>query len=408
MIKRCWRNLCLTAKNIQNKIEKMVSNQLLSSDLNCLGPFQKYQVSTIFHHPKADFIYKENCEICVHQIVSDSRKYPDFEECHRDVSFFPDYICAFTDAKVIPCTDAVITGTTILSDRYEYDKDIETFLDIGMLKSFHGQNAVLKVKKTERLPGEFIDLCYNGGGNIWHMTFDMISKFRLINSCDALKKIPLLMDERIRTNKFAKQYLNCFDPDAHKIVYLKSDRLYQVSKIYTVSLTYAFMRSGRQSEDIFFISNRFTVYARTIMLEKLQSSKTGKFFIKRGDKRLVNEDEVIRYLRSKGLKIVQPENYTFYKELGLFCNAELIVGSIGAAFTNTLYVPQNCTLICISPKERIGLVNSYATIAQKSGAKIYYCGARTVFNDGTGTPGLKFRASLKELRTIFEHLHLDS
>ncbi|MBD5532339.1 MAG: glycosyltransferase family 61 protein [Lachnospiraceae bacterium] len=404
MMKRILDTIHSVADRGIDKIEKIIANKLLISNKNCFGDLMKYKTSSIFDSPKADFIYRESTGKCIYNVVSKPRTYPDFKEERMDIACFPDYISAFNNAKVLPGTDAIIKDTAVLSDRFAYDKDASVVLGVRMLKSFDKENVVLRVKKTERLKGTYIDLCYCGGGNIWHMSYDMLSKFRLINSCDSIKNIPILMDEGIKTNRFARHYIDCFDQHKHRIIYLKSDRLYDVEKVYTVSLSYIFMRSKKQCEDMFFISNKFTVFARDIMRNKLHASKTRRFFIQRGDKRLVNEEEVASYLRNKGFEVIRPEKFSLIDELSLFYDAECVVGAIGAAFTNSLYVKNKCNLICIAPKERIGLVNSYATITKGIGAKVYYCRAETVSNDGTGTQGLKFRANMSELEKIYDYL----
>lgn len=387
-----------------NRIEKFVSDKLLISNKNCVGNFRKYKTASIFDNKKTDFIYKESNKKCVYKIITEPRTYPDFEEKRNDIECYPDYISVFSGVKVIPCSDAIIKDDTILSDRFAYDRDASVVLGAGMVMAFNRQNVILKVKETQHLKGEYIDLCYTGGKNIWHMSFDMLSKFRLINSIDAVKDVPILVDERMKINQFARNYINYFNQQKHRILYLKSDRLYDVDKIYTVSLSYLFMRSNRQSKDIFFVSNKFTIYARNIMLNKLHTSKTRKFFIQRGDGRLVNEQEVASFLRNRGFEVIQPEKFALIDELSLFYNAACIVGAIGAAFTNSLYVKNMCNLICIAPEERIGLVNSYATITQDVGARVYYCRAETVSNDGTGTSGVKFCANMSDMEKIYDYL----
>jgi len=103
-------------------------------------------------------------------------------------------------------------------------------------------------------------------------------------------------------------------------------------------------------------------------------------------------------------EVIESLKFALIDELSLFYNAACIVGAIGAAFTNSLYVKNMCNLICIAPEERIGLVNSYATITQYVGARVYYCRAETVSNDGTGTSGVKFCANMSDMEKIYDYL----
>lgn len=231
---------------------------------------------------------------------------------------------------------------------------------------------------------------------------------QLINSCDALKTIPLLMDEHIKTNKFARAYIKCFNQDKHKILYLKSDRLYHVEKVYVISGLGSFLVYEQKSATTWdvVVSKKFVSYARSVMRDKLYTIDfKKKFFIKRDDQRLINEKEVISYLRPKGFEIIQPERYSFIDELSLFYNAECIVGADGAGLANILYAPKECNVICIVSKESRCDAIANATVVQDVGTKVYYCPAKAIKNDRMA---LSFRVNITELEKVYDHIYSNS
>lgn len=389
----------------RNKIEEKISYKLLYSEKTQMGCFHKYPVANVFDYPKTDFIYRESEEKCAYKVVTKPRSAPDFMEEKEDVDYFPDYIAVLNNAEVIPCTDVVIKDGVMLSDRFEYDKQFRSTLLMPRVV-YDKKSIVLKTKRKECLKGEYINLCFAGTGNIWHITHWMISKMRLINSCDALKNVPILMDECIKTSKFARQFFACFNWDHHKIVYLNKNRLYQVERVYMTSASGVCVRL-EQNNFVSICSRKFAPYVRSVMLKKLRAtSQKRKFFIRRGDGRLVNEEEVMAYLKSKGFEVIQPEKYSFIDELSLFYNAECVVGATGAGFTNILYMQNECSVICIASEERIDNVTSLATDVQDIGVKVYYCPARAVSKDGVVLP-MKFRVSIPELEKIHDHIYPD-
>lgn len=370
------------------------------------GKYIKLSTSSVFNCHDAHYLYKEAGDKHLYEMVLNPRTISNTEESIGIIEYFPDYIVKIDDVLLLPGTDSIIKEKKILSDRFSYDNDAETVLEIEKLKAFNDNSVILCIDKVVKLKGEYINLCYSGGNNIWHMTFDMLSKFRLINMMDELDNIPLLMDEKLKDSLFAQQYISCFNKKKHDIIYLKSNKSYQVDAVYSVSLAYIFMRAKEQCNDLFFISNKFIDFTRKLMIGKLHKMEYKKLYIKRGDTRLLNEEDVCSFLKKRGFSIVQPEKFSFYDELSLFYSAECIIGSIGAAFTNLLYIKPKCNVICISPNERIGLVRSYATITRNIGASLYHCYAETISNTGSGTPGLKFNAHINELEDICNYLSI--
>ena len=61
-------------------------------------------------------------------------------------------------------------------------------------------------------------------------------------------------------------------------------------------------------------------------------------------RKLVNEDELVEFLISKGYEEIFTETFTTEEKIAIFKNAESIVGSIGGGVCNVLFSKPNCKL----------------------------------------------------------------
>ena len=69
-----------------------------------------------------------------------------------------------------------------------------------------------------------------------------------------------------------------------------------------------------------------------------------------GARALLNETVIGSLLASHGFTAVDPAKLPFAKQAGLFADAELIVGCMGAAMTNTLFAPPGCRILHLAPE----------------------------------------------------------
>ena len=73
-----------------------------------------------------------------------------------------------------------------------------------------------------------------------------------------------------------------------------------------------------------------------------------KIYLKRGnavERRILNEDALIIYLSSQGFEIIEPDKLSILEQAALLSETSIVVSAHGAALTNLLFAPQNCTVI---------------------------------------------------------------
>lgn len=64
---------------------------------------------------------------------------------------------------------------------------------------------------------------------------------------------------------------------------------------------------------------------------------------------LSNHDEIIDLVQQRGFTIVDPAALTFAEQVRLFSSAQVIIGQMGAAMTNTMFSRPSTTLIYLAP-----------------------------------------------------------
>ena len=88
---------------------------------------------------------------------------------------------------------------------------------------------------------------------------------------------------------------------------------------------------------------------------KKSTNNFKKVFIDRSDSKLkhcklINNNEIKRFLKSKGFKIITLSNLNFKNQISIFNNAEIIVGPHGAGFANLVFCKKNTKVIELRPK----------------------------------------------------------
>jgi capsular polysaccharide biosynthesis protein len=79
-------------------------------------------------------------------------------------------------------------------------------------------------------------------------------------------------------------------------------------------------------------------FPKRIFLSRKNASKRRKY----------NEDEVYIAIEKYGFEKVLPENYSISEQIALFNGADFIIGTTGAAFSNTLFCNPRCKILCFT------------------------------------------------------------
>jgi capsular polysaccharide biosynthesis protein len=115
-----------------------------------------------------------------------------------------------------------------------------------------------------------------------------------------------------------------------------------------------------------------------------------RIFISRrsaGWRHVVNEAEVEAWLASLGFESYDLQDLTFNQQVHLFSEADIVVGTHGAAHTNMLFAPPGATLVEIFAPSYLAAF--YWTLSDALACRYWYMvGERAGANTGAGADNL--------------------
>lgn len=214
---------------------------------------------------------------------------------------------------------------------------------------------------------EAISLLGNCTGNYAHWLTEILPKLILINEHKQYLGVPILVDDWIHPTILST--IDFFNKNGRSIIYVPRWQSIYVEKLIDLSPPAYTPPESRFYYDTnelppplsdYFIFSKFALnrlrHAAWEVTAKTQSSiKNKRLYLKRalnstGNGRLItNSDEVDSLIESYGFTSVSTIDMSFEEQIALFKQAEYIVSPIGAALINTLFSPQGCKVICLSP-----------------------------------------------------------
>ena len=206
----------------------------------------------------------------------------------------------------------------------------------------------------------------SGYNNYAHFLFDIIPKIKLFSLAINLRKINYFYFSKL--NKYQRDIFKIIGVNEKKIIDSNRYRHLQCKKIYGVTHpnyfknTISYAHSLMPSWIVYYLKNKFLKHKRSI-------NKFKKVFIDRSDSKLshcklINNNEIKSFLKTKGFKIFKLSNLDFKDQISIFNNAEIIVGPHGAGFANLVFCKNNTKVIELKPDnhpnkvyERISSIN---------------------------------------------------
>ena len=217
-------------------------------------------------------------------------------------------------------------------------------------------NRVIQ-KGTNRLQKKFdgrvFTLVQGGSGNnYFHFLFDIVTKLKIYEERFSLSDIDYFYVPGI--NSWQKQILSLFKINEKKLI--DSNKYRHIKAREIIAIDHPWYKSGYIQQEIKKLPEWSIFFLREKFLDlrkKFQTSK--KIFIDRTDSlykhcKLINNQEVIKFLEKKGFKSYQTSKLDFYEQIYLFENAEIIISPHGAALTNIIFSKPGMRLFELIPK----------------------------------------------------------
>lgn len=241
------------------------------------------------------------------------------------------------DAHMVSISDATVFGNGILCTN-NMDIITETIQD----KNYN--NKIPDMTDCKKESGEIFLLRKNGDSNFGHWIVELLPRVREFKNQFSNQRlrfgIPLnpysMIELRMKTLEWAG--VNKED------IYLLPTTPIKFDKI--TFITSNSIHSHTHDYD----------GVRHVNLQTLSAIKNrgeNKYIYvarKNGSRRnIINEDTIVKMLESMGFFVVYPEDLSIEKQVELFSGAEIIIGPSGAALTNIMWAPKECSIISLNP-----------------------------------------------------------
>ena len=236
-----------------------------------------------------------------------------------------------------------------LLDEFSYQQ-INGFLTKSS-KNFVIKNGTPKI--LTKLKGNIAILAQGASGynNYAHCLFDIVPKIKILFLSTNFKKIDYFYFSKL--NKFQKQILKYMNIDEKKVIDSNIYRYVEGSKIMGVSHpnyfngTISKAHSNMPAWIPYYLKKKFVKHGHS-KINPIQ------IFIDRSDSKqkhckLVNNSEIITYLKSKGFKILQLSKLNFNQQIDIFANAKIVISPHGAGLANLVFCKKNTNVIEIKP-----------------------------------------------------------
>ena len=233
--------------------------------------------------------------------------------------------------------------------------------------SFQQINGLLKINKNvtlntgtpksiKSINGSLLILTQGASGhnNYAHWMLDVLPKIKLLLSKMLISEIKNIYVTKL--NKFQNQSFNFLGLKSFKIIdpnifrHVKADQIISVSHPYYFKKTWFYAQSNLPSWIIKFLRNDIS--------KKVKSKKKSykRIFIDRSDSlknhsKLINNNEVIKYLKSKRYKCLRLTELNLKDQISIFKNCNTIIAPHGAGLTNIAFCKKNTKVIEIIPED---------------------------------------------------------
>ncbi len=197
--------------------------------------------------------------------------------------------------------------------------------------------------EVERLPGRFICLDYQHYTHYGHFLVDVMSR---VWAADYLEAVLGIDDVRILVRGspvvFADSLLDLFGIPAGRLVPLAGP--VQVDELFVATKSYQIQE--------------YTSSLATATWKRISNAARGqggpeRIYISRsrnGQRSLLNEADVEDLVSARGFVVIHPQDLPIPDQVGLFANAELVVGTSGSNMFNLAFQRRlRAALILVSP-----------------------------------------------------------
>ncbi len=256
-----------------------------------------------------------------------------------------------------------------LSKKYKYSD--EKVIRVCQTKIGYWKGITQKEDKAIWMGGNF-------SWNYYHLLYEFIIKFRILEKLKIPAEIPVLIDSVCLEIPQFQELVDMVNHKGRRIIAVNKKHSYALNELYYINCPNLIPPNLVNDHEILPEDVQFDTSLLQDLRNYLLPFSSGRKFPSRifisrknaSGRRTFNEEEIIKLFSGYGFEVVYPETMSIRDQIALFNQAEYIAGGTGAAFTNLLFGSDTCTAIVFN-KTRLPF-SGFSTIAYISGVDLRY------------------------------------
>lgn len=379
-----------------NPDRKIFSDNLAKLKLNdSLGYFSRKKTLPFYSIPEGCRLLSQQIEyfdvnqtikLSLPKVVND-----DFlvSEKYAGEAKLPDtYLARLDNALVFSGTDLIVIKDLALYDEIDRNNIYTYAIKPRIIAKVLGNEMSIKVKSGFHIIIEqAIHFAKDHSKNYFHWLVECLPRLSLISHLD--KNIPLLVDADLYPQAF--EALKLLNIDNRELIKLHKSKNYIVKTLfYPSQLSEVHDNYGEPNyhKDAIY-SPKAINYVRDSVFKALNISdnkkKSRKLFVSRKTsdyRQLLNSTEIEDILVAKDFEIIFPENLSFFAQVKIFSEAEVIIGQSGAGMANIIFAPKNCKVLMLAGDAANTNLHGFSLLAQVLGVNFNFLFGKVVNSIG--------------------------
>lgn len=296
------------------------------------------------------------------------------------------YIAKLSNVTVQGATNFVFDKDTIIvHDLYDFDSEY-TREELQWRVAIYEQGRKVKYLQPQatymlKVAASFLDAC---SFNYAHWITEVLPRVVVFCKDSRFTDIPLLIDANLHPNLMAS--LKIVAGESRKIILVQELNSVHVESLYLVSAVGYVPYEPRIHNSKVHPHGVFNPIAIKLLREKVLSSieshskikSRQKIYIKRSNKarKMINEEALETVLSARGFTFIEPEKFSFERQVQYFSNAKIIFAASGAALGNLIFSSQETKLLIIVLEHPNNNYWYWQNIAAACGKEVYYLFAK--------------------------------
>jgi Glycosyltransferase 61 len=224
----------------------------------------------------------------------------------------------------------------VLSNYHYCFREFTHHFNIFSIKKFFRKNPFYTFSNDyKEVSGTGAVLISPESHNYYHWLSDVLPRIKLYEK--VMDQVDHFCVASSVPEKFL-EILSVFGIPKTKLLLVKDDEKLHFDNLLVASLPGSEGRAPKWAID----------FVREKLLPKKKSGATRKIYLKRGNvtqRRILNEDSLVKLLSARGFEIIDPDQLSIPRQAALMQEAKTVISAHGAALSNLVFAPENCTVI---------------------------------------------------------------